>query len=569
MISVFRLPDWVYHLLTTSVWFIVPWSWFYCIYYLLFNKLFDTLPIIPFYLKPHPILFSYALLELSFSIYYFYQSELAQRRLQAFSHPPHLLNTCLERVSKSGLNRSTPDESLKAVDWALSKFQDFNLSFPSSLTPSSSSPSSSDQSSSSFSVHSIDNQNLPYKSDVLLEEPLSFEDPRAVDLRAHQVIWFGNCEWDEIWHDNMLEWLAWTVSGMHLHELDTTTEGQTILKALQPTLKVFENRAGSRFPLGYNPQLRNKVMRLTLDPIKVTAHPLALYAFTNITSWSVKQLMISRGFVEAQCVNRSNGLLYLIRKPPGWDELPVETRTLPFVFIHGLGIGLVQYTRFLNYLSNSTWARSRPIMILLQPSISLSFFDSRHLQSPSKPEMMLDMTEALRQQNFDQTGFELLGHSNGTMIAAWLINSMPNLIKRVCLIDPVCFCLWEGNVCHNFLYAEPRPGFERLLRYFVATELGIAKYLHRHFDWAANILWVDEIPNFQDPKKCKVFLAGKDVILNPMRIRRYLTESGMAENQYVNDTKGGLTVVWDDAHGQIMVEDGPAFKELINWLESD
>lgn len=260
-------------------------------------------------------------------------------------------------------------------------------------------------------------------------------------------------------------------------------------------MKAFENRAGSRFPSGYNPQLRDKVMRLTLDPIKVTAHPLALYAFTNFTSWSVKQLMISRGFVEARCVNRSNGLLYLIRKPSGWDKLPVETRTLPFVFIHGLGIGQL-LTLIIGFLLRCnrcdcvlTWSYTQvsfnipvfsttsriplgldhglswsyynlqsrtfrsllpltslwsfQINILFSLFVSLSLFDSRHLQSPSKPEMMLDMTEALRQQNFDQTGFELLGHSNGTLIAAWLISSMPNLIKRVCLIDPVCFCKFD------------------------------------------------------------------------------------------------------------------------------
>ncbi|KAH9820631.1 hypothetical protein DFH28DRAFT_884078 [Melampsora americana] len=568
MISVFRLPDWVYHLLTISVWSIVPLSWFYCIYYLLVNQLLDSfLPFIPFYLKPNPIFFSYALLELSFSLYYLYQSQLAQRRLQAFNHPPNLLNTYLERATNSGLDFCMPDESSKAINWAFSRFQDFNLSVPSSLTTSSSSPSNSDTIPSSFSGISHDTQDFITKSNLLSEEPLAFEDPRAVDLRAHHVIWFGNCKWDEIWYENMLEWLAWTISGMHLHELTTTKEGQTILKSLEPTLKLFENRAGSKFPSGYNPKLRNKVMRLTLDPIKVTAHPLALYAFTNFTSWSVKQFLIFRGFSEAQCRNRTNGLRYLIRKPSGWDKIPVEKQSLPFVFIHGLGIGLAQYTRFLNYLSNSTWAQSRPIMILIQPSISLSLFDSQHLTPPSKPEMMLDMTEALHQQNFAQTGFELLGHSNGTMIAAWLISSMPNLIKRVCLIDPVCFCK-EGHVCHNFLYAEPKSGFERLLRYFIATELGIAKYLHRHFDWAANNLWIDEIPNYKDPKKCKVFLAGQDVILNPMRIRRYLIENGMIENEDLNETKGGLTTFWDDAHGESMVENGAAFKSLINWLES-
>lgn len=54
--------------------------------------------------------------------------------------------------------------------------------------------------------------------------------------------------------------------------------------------------------------------------------------------------------------------------------------------------------------------------------------------------MTLDMQEAVSHQGFDQTGIDMLGHSNGSIVVAWIIKSMPNLIKRVGFVDPVCFC---------------------------------------------------------------------------------------------------------------------------------
>jgi hypothetical protein len=57
-------------------------------------------------------------------------------------------------------------------------------------------------------------------------------------------------------------------------------------------------------------------------------------------------------------------------------------------------------------------------------------------------------------------------------------------------------------------------GFEMLMYYFVCSEIGIANFLHRHFDWSANSLWYEEIPHGKDPSKSMFVLGGKDFIVN-------------------------------------------------------
>lgn len=37
-----------------------------------------------------------------------------------------------------------------------------------------------------------------------------------------------------------------------------------------------------------------------------------------------------------------------------------------------------------------------------------------------------------------------------------VIKDLPSLAKRSVFVDPVVFCLWEGDVCYNFCYREPK-----------------------------------------------------------------------------------------------------------------
>ena len=122
-----------------------------------------------------------------------------------------------------------------------------------------------------------------------------------------------------------------------------------------------------------------------------------------------------------------------------------------------------------------------------------------------------------------------------------MLKSFPDFIKRSCFVDPVTFCSWEGDVCYNFVYKEPtnvrhlpyppfllpsstassfspftstEQGIELLMRYYVGSEIGIANYIQRNFDWSANTLFFEEIPDALDPKKTMFFVGGGDSILS-------------------------------------------------------
>lgn len=174
----------------------------------------------------------------------------------------------------------------------------------------------------------------------------------------------------------------------------------------------------------------------------------------------------------------------------------------------------------------------------------------------------------------------------------WLITSpvTRGIVRRSCFVDPVCFCLWEAQICYkyayafahaasveqanlvlsSFLYSKPRTGIEILMRYFVGEELGIANTLQRHFDCASlscafsspisladmtlawpgsiNLLFPPSIPSYKDPSQAAYFIAGQDAILDAERVRRYLVEQGIPEAD--GEANGGVFVDWGLAHGQ-------------------
>ena len=120
-------------------------------------------------------------------------------------------------------------------------------------------------------------------------------------------------------------------------------------------------------------------------------------------------------------------------------------------------------------------------------------------------------------------------------------------------------------------------GIELLMRYFVGTELGVANFLQRHFDWASNSLWFEEIPNARDPSKAFFVLGGKDNIVcaevrsassvtqpcidayasTRQRVKRYLTSHGVRKGLWY-DPKG--------RHGQALITGSPGHLEIIQWL---
>ena len=50
----------------------------------------------------------------------------------------------------------------------------------------------------------------------------------------------------------------------------------------------------------------------------------------------------------------------------------------------------------------------------------------------------------------------LTAFHSGSYTHAWMLKDYPSIVTRSCFVDPVTFCSWEGDVCYNFLYRQPK-----------------------------------------------------------------------------------------------------------------
>ncbi|EKM59225.1 uncharacterized protein PHACADRAFT_249515 [Phanerochaete carnosa HHB-10118-sp] len=388
---------------------------------------------------------------------------------------------------------------------------------------------------------------------------LERDDSRAVDFRDYLRTWFGKVPWSHIHRDEMFAWLYWSIYNAPFTSFEALPFVQQ--KVLLDVLQMIEKRAGSPIPEGSNPEARPHL--LTLDPVSVAWRPFMWYAGVALSNY------YHRRRYEAQwnaAVVTYKGLDYIVRVPHGWS---VQKGPRPVVFLHGLGLGLTQYKMFLPNLFRAL--KDRPVLILLQPHVSQEIFHPNFFKPMNRHQTADLLVELLEELGWVQRRSEdsaasvseetnsvtVFSHSNGSFIHAWLLKSYPELVSRSCFVDPVTFCSWEGDLCYNFIYRRSTNGLELLMKYFVGMELGVANFLQRHFDWNANALWYEQIPNARDPSKTMFFIGGRDAIVDASRVKRYLTSHGIRK---------GLWYDPEGIHGQALLSGGAGHAAIIRWL---
>lgn len=209
----------------------------------------------------------------------------------------------------------------------------------------------------------------------------------------------------------MLDWLSWSLYARPYEELlaernawekdgrpeiylegvlDGDDEGidieQDKLGLVEHCLDLVEARAGKTFPEGRNKDI--KVIRLTLDPVRVAQRPFILYAFV----WAAQKLVIGNAWLQGFRRHREGSTNYIIRIPPGWTpSTNAPESQQPLLFIHGLGMGLVQYMSLLLHLGKAKNLQERPIIVLVQPHISMSFFEKEYLNPPENKSTVTEL----------------------------------------------------------------------------------------------------------------------------------------------------------------------------------
>ncbi|WVQ79387.1 hypothetical protein IAT38_001484 [Cryptococcus sp. DSM 104549] len=368
-------------------------------------------------------------------------------------------------------------------------------------------------------------------------------DRRAIEFRERLRTWFNHAPWEKIKKLNVETWLAWSCYGV---PLEVVRGNEEFSRFMAYALDLLEARTGTVFEEGFSPGV--EVMRLTLDPVNARGRPLILYAFSNLVNLWLQEVVYP---YQGMGLYREGDIEYLIRIPKDWTpELGRKVpNKMPVVYLHGLGFGLLQSHLLIKHLIKSL--PTHPLLIPLSPHTSQALFHQRHLRPWSRAELVGAMKTICRKWGFWDGpegddgerveegeegeerreevvgGVSMLSHSNGSVGHAWLLKDCPSLVRRSTFVDPVVFCLWEGDVCHSFCYRRPTTALELLLYYFIASEVGIANYIQRNFDWTENTLFFNEIPNATDPSKTAFFLGGHDIIIDAARVRKYLERHGV------------------------------------------
>ncbi|CED83358.1 hypothetical protein [Phaffia rhodozyma] len=400
---------------------------------------------------------------------------------------------------------------------------------------------------------------------------LDTADPRAKAFAERLRTWFFRMPWESIKKDNIMEWVAWSAFNS---SVDQVAMDPTQKASLEYAVDLISRRTGTIFEEGRTNNV--EVMRLTLDRVNIYHRPLVLYALTAVINLGCEAWCRAYGMRR----NTIKGIDYMVRIPHDWtpEQGREDKNREPIVFLHGLGFGFLQNQIVIGRLVKRY--PSHPIMIVVQPHISMNLFNVNHLRPISKDQFVDSLSSAIEHYRFydlqaevspstgtktdevetvDRGGVVMFSHSKGTVGHSWLMKDRPELIKRSCFADPVVFCLWEGDVCFNFVYREPGNAIELLMSYFIGSELGIANTISRNFNWSHNTLFFEDIPHAHDPSRTAFFLGGKDSILDAQLVKDYLERHGAT--QCVHFTPS-------DSHGSAIIS-GSTLTKILKWLSGD
>jgi hypothetical protein len=224
------------------------------------------------------------------------------------------------------------------------------------------------------------------------------------------------------------------------------------------------------------------------------------------------------------------------------------------VFIHGIGIGLYPYTKFLNELNSAAGIESSDpddqVGIIAIEIMPVSFRICHH--ALDRTEMCSEIDQILSEHFGPEQKIVLVSHSYGTVITTHMLKtpSIASRIGPVVLIDPVSILLHLPDVAYNFTRRQPKRANEHQLYYFASMDMGVSHTLGRHFFWNENVLWKKDLGD----RKVTVSLGGRDLIVNTESVGTYLAlepekglTNGVANRHAKGHTSGnGILIDFED-----------------------
>ncbi|KAJ3227510.1 40S ribosomal protein S6 [Clydaea vesicula] len=318
-------------------------------------------------------------------------------------------------------------------------------------------------------------------------------------------------EFQNIYKENMKEWLAWAFFTSSLENFDDKN-----IMELEKYISTIEKEKDVKFAKGYNNEI--STVRLTFCPVEAFSKPFFMYALIYLmecVGYLFFRLYLN--FRHKIIINETESIKdnntpykhfsYYYKKSKNGNN------KTPLVFFHGIGGGLFCYAKLIYKLCKID--EDRAVFLVELPHVSM-----RLIGGDMVPDMVSTVKEVetmLKMYNFSTANF--VGHSLGSVY--WM-TKYSKMVSSVTFIDPVCFKLYDSDVCFNFVYRKPKTATEFLIYWVVSREIYISHFITRHFIWHHNVIFPQDLP-----KSSKVFIGLNDNLINSRKIARYLNDNGV------------------------------------------
>ncbi len=245
------------------------------------------------------------------------------------------------------------------------------------------------------------------------------------------------------------------------------------------------------------PQTQN-IIRLNLDPFHWIYRPFFFYLATEIFIGRMFSpfLLRTTGFRKVLAPGKAclkSGISYWYKASPKPSKKKPDARRSRsteiadcIVLLHGVGIGPSPFLHFLQILSKSTPDLQLPVLAIEVPFISL-----RWAKPGGNPagHVAEDIAMLLKERGHKRAC--VIGHSYGTAMASWLLQSLSArpLIHSLVLIDPISLLLFRSEVV-QVLYRQCVSALDHLMDFLVFTDPHVSAAFRREFVWHKALLWV-------------------------------------------------------------------------------
>ena len=356
---------------------------------------------------------------------------------------------------------------------------------------------------------------------------------QVADIERYLTTWFQKAPLSEIKRENVKEFCCWAMLNKAAWGPEDEEELEGYAQEIEELLgRPLEGGRGSATPL-----------RLTIDPVYMQHRPLAWYLIVLMIDVGVYSYLTLSGFT-----------YFRLSFPRLFTSFPFRLHTLfsrrsttspilsyyytphksdsnlPILFIHGIGIGLYPYSRLLTTLQR----RNPPIGII---AIEIPQISSRITNElPTQQAICHDIRAILDRHGWSR--FVLVSHSFGSVVAANMLKDpvLTNRMPSMVFADPVAFLLHLPDVAYNFTRRPPRQANEHQLHYFASMDMFVSHTLSRHFFWAENVLWKEDL----EGRDVTVALSGRDIIVPTVAVKEYLTEAASQNERQLASHDDGV-----------------------------